>query len=184
MAVETRQQSELSRPLSLAALGEEEVIRRIEASEAEREAVAARLGLISIERLDATLRVRRLGERPLVQVSGRFEAEVTQSCVVTLKPVRSQLADDIAFSYDLDASMIQREDVALVEIGKEDPPEPLGPEGIDLGEAIVQYLAITLDPYPRAAEAGRERKDLDYDEDDAGRSSGPFEVLQILKNKR
>ena len=180
MAVETRQQSELSRPLSLAALGEGEVIRRIEASEAEREAVAARLGLISIERLDATLRVRRLGERPLVQVSGRFEAEVTQACVVTLVPVRSHLADDIALSYGLDSRMTPMEDE---EVGKEDPPEPHGPEGIDLGEAIVQYLAIALDPYPRAAEAGLERKDWGHDEDDAGQSSGPFAVLQALKSK-
>ena len=113
-------------------------------------------------------------------MAGRFEAEVTQACVVTLVPVRSHLADDIALSYDLDSRMTPMEDE---EVGKENPPEPYGPEGIDLGEAIVQYLAIALEPYPRAAEAGLERKDWDYNQDDPGQSSGPFAVLQALKSK-
>ena len=54
---------EFSRPFSLEALGEDEVVERIEASEAERSAVARRLSLLSLDRLAAVLRVRRADER-------------------------------------------------------------------------------------------------------------------------
>ena len=58
----------------------------------------------------------------------------------------------------------------------EGPPEPVGPQGIDLGEAVAQQLAIALDPYPRAPGAA-----LPEEPRAAG---GPFAALKSLKRGR
>ena len=59
-------------------------------------------------------------------------------------------------------------------------PEPLGPEGLDLGEAVVQQSAISLDPYPRADGATLEALGWrGEDRDDAARES-PFKGLKAL----
>ena len=46
-----------------------------------------RFGLISIERLEARIKLRRRRGKALLRLSGHFSADVTQSCVVTLAPV-------------------------------------------------------------------------------------------------
>lgn len=174
--------AEFSRLVPLDAIGDEEVERRIEATAEERRALARRLSLLSLDRLSATLRLRRPDEGALVSVEGRFEAEVTQTCVVSLAPVRTKVAQDLSLLYSLVASDEPVEAPVDIDIDLDDPPETVGPEGLDLGEAVVQQLAVSLDPYPRAAEARLERADWgrpDADEEDQG--SSPFRVLETLK---
>ncbi len=79
--------TEFSRLVPLDAIGEEEIERQIEATTEERQALAERLDLLSLDRLLGELRLRRPPGGNLIRVSGRFEAEVTQACVVSLAPV-------------------------------------------------------------------------------------------------
>ncbi|WP_420348545.1 hypothetical protein [Pelagibius sp.] len=62
----------------------------------------------------------------------------------------------------------------------EDPPEPLPLEGIDLGELVVQDLAVSLDPYPRAEGAVLPP---DYQAQDEVAADHPFAALKVLKGK-
>ncbi|HIP78899.1 MAG TPA: hypothetical protein EYH07_10605 [Kiloniellaceae bacterium] len=68
----------------------------------------------------------------------------------------------------------------VVEPEGEDPPEPLPPEGIDLGELVVQELAVSLDPYPRAEGAV---VPPGYEAEDEGPADHPFAALKVLKGK-
>jgi len=172
--------NEFSRIVTPDRLGGPKVSESFEASPAERAAVARRLGTLAVDRLAADLTVKSLGGR-LFRVEGRWEAAVQQACVVTLEPVPACLEGRLEASYEADGRP-GRGDLDEIEVDPEaaDPAEVLPPEGIDLGELVVQELAVALDPYPRApgAEIPAEYRPPEVEE-----SRGPFAALKALKGE-
>ncbi len=151
MAANPHPQPEFSRPEPVDRLGAGALTKEIAARPEERRALARRLGLLSLDDLRATLRLERAGGKGLVRIIGRLVADVTQACVVTLDPVASRIEEDFTLLYSLDAGIgASREGAVVIEPESEEPPEPIGARGIDLGEAVAQQLALALDPYPRA----------------------------------
>lgn len=145
------------------------------ADDAERRAIAERLDLPSIDRLDAHASLARDGET--VRATGRVAASLEQRCVVTGEPVAAHVdeAFDIAFVPEPRAGEVPEE----VELRSEDC-DVVFHDGvaIDLGTAIADTLALSLDPYPRSAAAEtalREAGVLSEEE------AGPFAVLAKLK---
>ena len=135
---------EFSRPVELARLGGREALYPITATPPERAALARRFDLLSLDRLEAEIRLERL-PRGMVRVSGRLLAELVQACVVSLEPVASRLAEEFTMLYgpgDPGESLVIDYESDLV--------EPLDGSAIDIGEAVAQQLALALDPYPRA----------------------------------
>src|SRR5438067_9430646 len=84
--------SELSRPVALDRATAAPHFREIVATEAERAALARRLGLVAVDLLSARLSWRRQASG-LIRLEGELEAQVTQSCVVTLEPVAARVTD-------------------------------------------------------------------------------------------
>ncbi len=183
-----RLEPEFSRLFLVQALGEDEIIERIEASEAERNAVARRLALVSLDRLAADLRLRRTEGGTVIAVSGHIEADATQSCVVSLAPLRSQVAEDFTSLYSLAPAGTDDTggDGGPVEVDAagDDPPEALGPDGLDLGETVVQQLAIALDPYPRCDNATLEALGWGGEDDEEAARESPFKGLKTLPQGR
>jgi uncharacterized metal-binding protein YceD (DUF177 family) len=145
------------------------------ADEAERVAIAERLDLPSIERLEAHASLSRDGLR--VRATGRVGASLEQRCVVTGEPVAAHVdeAFEIAFLPEPRADDLPEE----VELAAEDC-DVVFHDGtaIDLGSAIADTLALSLDPYPRSASAEaalREAGVLSEEE------AGPFAALAKLK---
>ncbi len=62
-----------------------------------------------------------------------------------------------------------------------DPAEPLPAEGIDLGELVVQELAVALDPYPRKPGA---EVPAEYRPPEVETKEGPFAALKALKGEQ
>ena len=118
----------------------------IAANEQERAALAGRFALLSLDRLEAEVRLEGL-ERGFVRLTASLTAEVVQSCVVTLEPVPCRIADDFTVLYG--AAEAAR-DILLD--GEAEPVEPLEGGRIDIGEAVAQELSLALDPFPRAPE--------------------------------
>jgi hypothetical protein len=176
--------TEFSRLVPLDAIGDEEIERRIEASAEERRALAERLDLLSLDRLVVELRLRRPLGGNLIRVTGRFEAEVTQACIVSLAPVHSTLAGDILLVYCLSPAGDTVDGTVEVDVELNDPPEAVGPEGLDLGEAVVQQLAVHLNPYPRAAAARLEQTDWGPAGEGKDSGSSPFQILKTLKGEQ
>ena len=101
-----------------------------------------------------------------------------QSCVVTLDPVEAEIGEpfDIVFAQP----SYQASEAGEVLDPESDLPEPLPPEGLDLGEVVAQQLALALDPYPRSVTADEALREVAGPEGDTQRRS-PFEVLRGLK---
>lgn len=150
---------------------------RVEASEAERAALAADLDLPAIHRLEG--RFRLVGSRDRVTVTGRVSASIEQVCGVTLDPFPTEVEEDVEVAF---AAPPPRHSSALppeTELSMEhDPPDELTGDSIDLGAITAEFLALGLDPFPRKPgvvfEAG---------EEEAGRDS-PFARLADLHPKK
>jgi hypothetical protein len=65
----------------------------------------------------------------------------------------------------------------VVEVGGEDPPEPLVDGKLDLAPVIAEFLTLSVDPYPRRPGAVFSPPG----EDAAGTESSAFEALANLK---
>src|SRR5690606_41844891 len=84
--IEHQHQSEFSRLVATARVGDTAIVEEIAATEQERAALVERFGWVSMQRLTATVRLRRL-RRDLIRASGHFQADLEQTCAVTLEPV-------------------------------------------------------------------------------------------------
>ncbi len=141
---------EFSRRVELARLGVHEAIYPISAEAGEREALARRFDLLSLDRLEAEIRLQRLGGG-MVRVSGRLTAHAVQACVVSLDPVASAIEQDFTLRY----GPTQPGKSVMIDLETE-LVEPFEGDAIDIGEAVAQQVALALDPYPRAPGANLE----------------------------
>lgn len=166
---------EFSRPIRLDTIGETARAIAIEADGEERTALARRFGLIALGRLDAEGAIRRDGETMFVE--GRLHADVTQSCVASGEPVKATIDAPFSLRFAPEASDQPDE----IELQAEDC-DTLSYAGgaIDLGEAVAETLALSLDPYPRSPDAQAALKAAGIVAED---EAGPFAALKALRDK-
>jgi uncharacterized metal-binding protein YceD (DUF177 family) len=147
----------------------------LNADEAERRAIAERLGLLALDRLDAHVTLSRTGER--VRARGRLVARADQSCVVTGERVAAHI--DEPFDLMFMAEPTEARPDEEIELGSSDC-EVVFHDGsaIDLGGAIADTLALSLDPYPRSAGADAALKEAGVLSE---AEASPFAVLAKLK---
>jgi uncharacterized metal-binding protein YceD (DUF177 family) len=120
------------------------------ADDSERTSVAMRLGLASLERLEAHVCLERAGE--VVRATGRLLAALDQSCVVTGEPIAAHVDEPFAILFVREPTSPGPDDE--IELGEADC-DTVFYDGavIDLGGAIADTLALSLEPYPRSAGA-------------------------------
>lgn len=173
MALNSDTTTEFSRPVDITRLGDAESRHTIEAGPAERTALATRFGLVTLDSLRADLTIRRVHGGAAVRVKGGLVADVVQSCVVSLEPVRSRIEEPFDLVYAPESAV---EEVGFGADTETEWPEPL-PEGpLDIGEAVAQQLSLALDPYPRAPGAV-----IPEGRSEDSRSQNPFARLALLR---
>jgi uncharacterized metal-binding protein YceD (DUF177 family) len=138
--------------------------------------------LPAIASLAATFAVRRSG-RSGARVTGEVHAEITQVCVVSLESFAATVDEpvDVRFAPAEAAETARRvreDDAEMVEVGGEDPPDPMVDGRIDLGALAAEFFALGLDPYPRKPGVA-----FDPPEPQGGQDS-PFAALAEPKKKR
>jgi uncharacterized metal-binding protein YceD (DUF177 family) len=162
---------EFSRIIPLSRLGSEPLRQRIAADEPERTALARRFGLVSLDRLEATIELaREVGGTILLRAE--FDAAFAQECIVTLDPVAGSLHESFALRYGPPEA---EPDDALAADADEPAFEPLEDDAIDIGEAVAQEFSLALPPFPRVP--GAEIADADGPAEPDG---GPFAALARL----
>src|ERR687890_474634 len=113
-----------------------------------------------------------------IRNGGRVAASLEQRCVVTGDPVAAHLDEpfDIAFVPEPRAGEVPEE----VELRPEDC-DVVFHDGaaIDLGTAIADTLALSLDPYPRSASADAALKEAGVLSEE---QASPFAALAKLRN--
>jgi uncharacterized metal-binding protein YceD (DUF177 family) len=120
------------------------------ADEAERSAIVRRLGLVSLDRLEAHVTLGRTGD--VVRAEGRLLAALDQSCVVTGEAVAAHVDEPFGLLFMPEPPVSAPDDE--IELGPQDC-DVVFYDGamVDLGGAVADTLALSLDPYPRSAGA-------------------------------
>ena len=137
--------NEFSRPVRVEPLPRGGLEHEIEASEAERAALAALNRLPAIARLTARFQIAKWGRG--VRVEGEVSARLTQTCVVSLEPFEVEIEEPIEVRFlPADTRAPAAEAHGLEDL---DAPDPLIDGKIDLGALASEFLTLALDPYPR-----------------------------------
>ena len=143
--------------------------------ETERVAIARRLGLLSLERLEAHVTLARIGET--VRATGRLGAVLEQSCAITNEPVPAHVDEAFELVFVPEPPVPGPEEE--LELGQADV-DVVFHDGkvIDLGTSIADTLALSLDPYPRSAGADAALKEAGVISE---QQASPFAVLAKLR---
>jgi uncharacterized metal-binding protein YceD (DUF177 family) len=145
------------------------------ADEPERQAIAERLGFLSLERLEAHAVLQRDGTG--VRARGRVRAALEQSCVATGQPVAEHVDEAFDLLFVPEPAGDSRDEE--IELGAKDCDVVFHDGGtIDIGAAIADTLALAVNPYPRSAEADLTLKDAGVISEE---QAGPFAALAKLK---
>src|SRR5579871_197034 len=153
--------------------------REIEADQATRAAMAKAAGLRDLSFARATFDLTpRSGGR--VHVSGRVQAKVGQTCVVTLEPLDNEIEEEVDLIFAPSeqipelAGSADEEDEVVADMT--DAPEPIENGVIDLGRLATDMLYLAIDPYPRKPGVVFEPQVAAADPDDH-----PFAALKSLQ---
>jgi len=179
-------ESEFSLPVRIAELTPNGLALKRRASEAQREKLADRLRLSAVENFEINLHIRPITKKPAaVGVEGSVSATITQPCSVTLEPVETRIEMPVSLQFEEEID-VEDQQLEEIDITKNEPPEPIIDGGFDIGEAMVQLVAIEIDPFPR-------QPDLPFEDYASAPGNtaisapappdNPFAVLAELKNK-
>lgn len=167
---------EFSRPVRIDTLGEGSRSLSIEADTAERAALARRFGLITLDALTAEAVLRREGE--MILAEGRISATVEQACVATGAAVPATISEPFTLRF-----VPEGENVEEIELDVEDfDTIDYAGGAVDLGEAVAETLALSLDPFPRSPDADAVLKAAGVLSEDEV-VTGPFAALKALKDQ-
>lgn len=171
-------------PVIVAQIPDTGLHRELEASAAERQAMAEIAGLREILSAQAAFDVvPKSGGR--VQVTGLVRGRIGQTCVVTLDPIVSEIEEEVDLMFAPEAEARRLAD--LIEEGQDDegpsdvadPPEAIVNGIIDLGRLATDALFLAIDPYPRKEGAVFEAEVTAPDPEDH-----PFAALKALQDRK
>ncbi|MBR0705047.1 YceD family protein [Bradyrhizobium liaoningense] len=171
-------------PVIVAHIPDTGLHRELEASAAERQAMAELAGLREVLSAHASFDVvPKSGGR--IQVTGQVRARIGQTCVVTLDPIESEIDEEVDLTFAPEAEARRLAD--LIEEGRDDeePPEVVDPPEaiingvIDLGRLATDALFLAIDPYPRKEGAVFEAEVVAPDPEDH-----PFAALKALQDNK
>jgi uncharacterized metal-binding protein YceD (DUF177 family) len=171
---------EMSRLVAVDRIPPAGMTEHVLATEAERKALAERFELVAINRLTGVLHLepwRRGG----VKVTGRVDAEIVQTCVVTLDPFEVTLTEEIVRYFAGQTAPGPAAAVHTVESLEEDAPELVTGGSIDIGEVLAEALGLAINPYPRKPGAIFGSSGDGDNDSDTGTS--PFAALRSMKRK-
>lgn len=140
-------------------------------------ALARRFAIVAVHSL--TARIELIAQGAVVSATGRFTADIVQSCAVSGDDLPVRVDEPLAMRF-VPASTAHRPDEE-VELEAEDCDEiEYTGTQFDLGEALAQSLALAIDPYIEGPNANRARRAAGLLDETA---SGPFAALAALKKK-
>ena len=158
----------------------------LEADDTERNAMAARWGVASVESVTADLNARRW-KRDGVRLKGLVEAKLTQLCVITLEPVSSAISESFEALFVPEGSRLAPSETAedgaiVVDADGPDAPETFRKGSIDLGAVCEEFVLLAIDPYPRLRGATLVTEE-ESGQDEPEKASA-FSALEAWKGKQ
>lgn len=148
---------ELSRMIKVRPLPGDVIV--IEATEAERVALAARFGISAVEALRAEVRLE--AKASAIRASGRLTAAILQPCAVSGEDFAVAINEPLDLRFvEAGARPLPGADEEIeIELEADDCDEiDYTGDMFDLGEAVAQSLGLAIDPYAEGPEAEAARK--------------------------
>ena len=169
-------------PLILAISPDEEICKRL----------TKRLDIEDLKSLRADLEIEREAGFARIHIRAVLKAQIIQICIISAEPVEVYLEEDFeAWFADPDGAVsltkVRRErqvDKTGVEIPlleEHEDPEDIIDGKIDLGELVVQFLSLAIDPYPYAPGHEPEGDEDTRSVAKAGEIPNPFAALKDWK---
>ena len=123
---------------------------RIEAGSDERRAIARLLGAEALDAFSFEFELTPAG-RGTFEVSGSIAARLTRTCVITLDAFDVEIGAELGarFVSEVEENFVKnapREQIVDLSVRDQ---ELLVDGAMDLGQLAYEYLAVSLDPYPR-----------------------------------
>jgi uncharacterized metal-binding protein YceD (DUF177 family) len=134
-------------------------------------------GVDAIRAFTATVSLRRISNMRF-NFEADLDADVVQSCVVTLEPVESHITRHVSRDLLLAPNAMPADGELTLSAGDDDVPETIDSLDYDLAAPLLEEFALSIDPYPRKAGAAFTAP---AEPDDAPES--PFAVLKSLKEQ-
>jgi len=157
---------------SISAAGAEVTIT---AKPEELPALAQWFGVDAIEAFTAKLELRKLSQMRF-HIDALMTADIVQACVVTLVPVNTHIERRFSRTLHLTTGPAAGRETIIVSPADDESPEEIASTRYDLAEPLLEELALSIDPYPRAP-------GVEFVPPDDGKSpeESPFAVLKRLK---
>ena len=151
-------------------------------------ALKSAFDVLSCDALDVRYRIRAIAGGAF-RLDGRFEARVTQACVVSLEPVPDRIVGelDVEFRPDADTRPVDQDDgeEATIDPFANVEVERIENGIIDAGRVVFEEVASLLNPYPRAAGSQFDWQDPRSAAPDGPPGAGsPFAKLAVLRGKK
>jgi len=149
----------------------------LEPSQDEAAALAKRFSLVSIRQLQATLTLSRDGAA--VVAKGRLKANFVQSCAISAEDLPQKIDEALLLRFVPESQLDIKPDEEM-ELSDADCDDiPYSGERFDLGEAVAQSFALSIDPFAEGPMAAQVRASGLLGEE----KSSPFAALAALKPK-
>ncbi|MDZ7823719.1 MAG: DUF177 domain-containing protein [Ahrensia sp.] len=152
-------------------------------------AISDQLRIRSVEHFEALLLVKKW-HKDGVRVTGSVTARLVQNCVITLTPVSEEISVEINAVYLPSTSKLVKPAIAgqadelIIDPDGEDTPEIFDLPELDIGAIAVEFVALELNPYPKADNAEAKAADLQSDiKFEENIRENPFASLAALKDK-
>ncbi len=154
------------------------------ATKSERHQLCNAYGVVTLESLEAELRLTRW-RREGVAVRGWLRASLVQSCVVSQKPVQQEIDEEVSMLFVPEGSPLARPDIdasgeMMIDPEGAELPETFVGSHIMVSDVILESLALAIDPHPRLPGVHLSDQYSDKDED-GEKPPSPFAVLGALK---
>lgn len=161
-----------SEMVRLSEVGRGPVRRSLSPQPSQRPAIARTIGVDALRSLVADVDVSPWLDG--AEVRGRFTAEVTQTCGVTLDPLEQAVDGDFLVRVLPAGSPNLPSEDAEIDLEADDPPDALEGEEIDLAAYVVEHLALEIDPFPR-------KQGVVFEAPQPQAEASPFAALKDLK---
>jgi hypothetical protein len=171
----------LSHSYNLARLGNAGDKVAFAADDAQLAALAQWSGLLSLDRLEVEVDIRKTGPTHF-ELDYAVTADLAQACVVTLEPVPARLATSFTRELHFMGGVRHKLPESVAEVvldgDLDEGPEEIDSLHYDLAGPVLEEFVLALEPYPRCP--GVEFQPPD---DGMPAKESPFAALKSLKSE-
>lgn len=144
--------------------------QKIVATPEECQAITRRFNILRVNEVTAEITISPEYEDQCFKVTGELCAKVSQACVLSFEPVEEIIQTPVNIKIRLSPQEEDREDHLSEDI------EYALETKVDIGELLLQYLSLSLNPYPRKEGASIKSSGFHKTQEE-----NPFAILSSLK---